>query len=49
MTRWLRRIFAAPPTWQQRLGLAGAPWSATGARVLALHIAETSWGKGIGR
>ncbi len=46
MTALLHRLF---PSWHRRLGLAGQPWSVAGARVLAMHIAATTWGRGMPR
>ena len=41
MSAFFRRF--RRPSWHERLGLAGRPWNATGARVLAGHIAKTTW------
>lgn len=46
----MRRVLASwlDRAWFQRLRIAGQPpWSATGYRMIAAHIADTSWGQKI--
>lgn len=49
MANALRRLFSRFAARRQRLGLAGQPWSRAGTRMLAAHIAETTWPRAIGR
>lgn len=40
----LRALVTREVPWQQRLGAAAGPWNVTGARNLARHMAQTTWG-----
>lgn len=41
---FLARLLTTEVPWQQRLGAAAGPWNVTGAKNLARHMAQATWG-----